>query len=65
MARGEIIDISVYRQGQIIIPVNSDGEEIVMIVGVVKSLTPDGGKVITHCISIQCKWSFGFFTNSL
>ena len=31
-------------------------------VGVAKSLATDGGKDITHCISVWCKMRFGLFT---
>ncbi len=34
------------------------------IVGVVKSLVTDGGKVISHCISVQCKCRFRLFASS-
>ena len=35
----------------------------VKVVGVVKSLATDGGKVITHCIIVQCKRRVGLFTS--
>ncbi len=34
-----------------------------IFVGVVKSLATDGGKVITSCIPVQCKWRFCLFTS--
>ncbi len=37
--------------------------KLTIFVGVVKSLATDGGKVITRCISVQCKGRFKLFAS--
>lgn len=46
IVRGEVLDISVYRHGTILVPVDSKGEEIIMIQNRILRILKDSRKII-------------------